>query len=244
MIEVCVDSFKSAMNAIEGGADRLEVCHNLVIGGTTPSIGLLCLIKEHYNIPCHILIRPRYGDFVYSEEEIIEMIEDIKLFKVHGANGFVIGALDIAGNLDRVTTQRLVEVAKPTYITFHRAFDQVQNPELCLEQLIDLGVDCILTSGQKSNAYDGRELIKELVRLANDCISIMPGAGITSFNFLEVKSYTAADIIHLSAKKIQEKKRPHLKVDVGIQGKNHQPIYVTDTEIVKIIKGLDEKIVK
>ncbi|WP_105616931.1 copper homeostasis protein CutC [Vallitalea okinawensis] len=244
MIEVCIDSFKSARNAVEGGADRLEVCHNLVIGGTTPSIGLLRLIKEHYDIPCHILIRPRYGDFVYSEEEILEMIEDIKLFKAHGADGFVIGALDKEGYLDKRALKRLIEVAKPTYITFHRAFDQVQSPELCLEELINLGVDCILTSGQMSNAYEGKELIKELVRLANGRISIMPGAGITTDNFMEIKQETTADFIHFSAKKVEEKKSPNLKVDVGLQGKKHQPIYITDTEIVKIIKELDEKIVK
>jgi len=175
ILEVCVDSIESAIAAINGGAERLELCANLVIGGTTPSIILFLRIKELSNIPIHVLIRPRYGDFCYTQNEINIMTDEIKMYKEAGADGVVIGALNPDGSLDMENMLKLCNIAKPMSITLHRAFDVCSNPYETLNKAKDLGVNTILTSGQKDKCIDGIDLIN---KLTDSQVDIMIGGGV------------------------------------------------------------------
>lgn len=177
VIEVCVDSVESAIAAQRGGADRVELCDNLLEGGTTPSAGAIALARRTLDIKLHVIIRPRGGDFCYSEVELAVMEHDIAVAKQLGADGVVIGVLRPDGTVDKARTQALIEQARPLSVTFHRAFDMTRDPYEALEDLIDLGVDRILTSGQAASALEGIDLIAELVRRAGKRIIIMPGGG-------------------------------------------------------------------
>jgi copper homeostasis protein len=176
-IEVCVDSVESAMAAERGGADRVELCDNLLEGGTTPSAGAIAIARERLKIKLQVIIRPRGGDFCYSDVEFAVMRHDVALAKQLGADGVVIGILTSDGEIDVARTRELIELARPLSVTFHRAFDMSRDPYRALEQLIELGVDRILTSGQEPSVIEGLDLIAELVRLAGDRVIIMPGGG-------------------------------------------------------------------
>ncbi|CAD5115852.1 unnamed protein product [Dimorphilus gyrociliatus] len=244
MLEVCIDSLESALIAFKNGADRLEVCSCLIVGGLTPTIGLVKLIKERVDIPIHVLIRPRQGDFVYNEEEVQTMIEDIKIFKELGVGGVVIGALTIEDGLDKSTIEKILKVADGLHLTFHRAFDQVKEPSEIVEQLIHYGFKTILTSGLKSTALEGIDLLKELLLNYGNRICIMPGSGINLNNFLTIKKHlTNITWFHLSSKKLKTKSLS-LKVDVGnkINGESdfQNQVYVTDGEQLRQIKDLDK----
>jgi copper homeostasis protein len=176
-IEVCVDTVESAMAAERGGADRVELCDNLLEGGTTPSAGAIAIARERLKIKLQVIIRPRGGDFCYSDVEFAVMRHDVALAKQLGADGVVIGILTSDGEIDVARTRELIELARPLSVTFHRAFDMSRDPYRALEQLIELGVDRILTSGQEPSVIEGLDLIAELVRLAGDRVIIMPGGG-------------------------------------------------------------------
>ncbi|MCC7306747.1 MAG: copper homeostasis protein CutC, partial [Acidobacteria bacterium] len=163
LLEVCVDSVESAFAAEKGGADRVELCDNLVEGGTTPSAGSIEAARERLSIKLHVIVRPRGGDFLYSDIELDVMKRDILTAKDLGADGVVIGVLNADGTIDREHTRELVEIARPMSVTFHRAFDMTREPFEAMETLIDLGIDRILTSGQEPGAEKGVELIRELV---------------------------------------------------------------------------------
>ena len=186
VLEVCVDSVESAIAAQEGGADRVELCDNLVEGGTTPSAGMIELTRKHISIALHVIIRPRGGDFCYSDIEFEIMKRDIEIAKQLGANGVVIGILNADGSVDTARTRTLIERARPLSVTFHRAFDMTRDPYQALEHLITLGVDRVLTSGQESSVLEGLDLISDLVQKAGDRIIIMPGGGITEWNIQKV----------------------------------------------------------
>lgn len=201
LIEVCANSLESALNAQKAGADRIELCSELGIGGITPSYGLLQAVKEHIHIPVRVLIRPRGGDFVYSDDEFKVMLNDIQSCFKLGFSGVVSGVLLPNFSIDLARTKQLVDVAKPMKFTFHRAFDWVVHPLLALEQLEQLGVDYILTSGQQSKAIQGIELLKTLNQKATTVI-LMPGSGINAdnahqFKLADFKSihFSAADFI-------------------------------------------------
>ncbi len=202
IVEVCANSFESALNAEAAGADRLELCTELAVGGMTPSHGLLQKVIDELSIPVNVLIRPRGGDFTYTDAEFDVMKRDIQFCKDIGCNGIVAGILsrNIGKDhtIDIERTKVLVELAKPLSFTFHRAFDWVANPQKALEQLATIGVDSILTSGQESTAEKGIELLTALKGSAADSILIMPGGGIHKKNILQFKS---ADFkaIHFSA---------------------------------------------
>lgn len=203
-LEICANSYQSAMNAQKAGADRIEFCSELSVGGITPSYGVLKKVSEEITIPVNVLIRPRSGHFYYSEEEFSLMKENIKLCKQLGFNGIVSGVLNIDNSIDITRTKELIELSKPLSFTFHRAFDCVSNPKKSLEILIELEVDSILTSGSREKAAQGIELLKELNQLANGKITILPGSGINSKN---VKLFKEAGFqeIHSSASKIISK---------------------------------------
>jgi len=194
--EACVGSYNEAVRAEKLGANRIEFCDNLSEAGTTPSFGNIKKAINSLKIPVMVIIRPRGGNFEYSEEEVEIMIEDIKICKELGAYGVVIGALK-GDKIDINTTKRLVEEAKPMQVTFHMAFDEIEDKKEAIDALVDLGVDRILTKGAASgNALIGRESIKDLIKYADDRIIIMPGKGVNKENRDYIMEYTGAKEIH------------------------------------------------
>ena len=167
ILEACVDSVESAMAAVEGGADRLELCGNLIIGGTTPGPWLFDEIRKRSDIRIHALIRPRFGDFCYTRYEIDILCEDIRTFRKLGADAAVIGALKPDGTLDVEAMKRMIDAAEDMSITLHRAFDVCRDPFEALETAKELGVNTILTSGQRKSAKEGVEILKQLALKAD-----------------------------------------------------------------------------
>lgn len=196
ILEVCCASIASALAAQEGGANRIELCDNLYEGGTTPSFGTLELVRECLDIEINVLVRPRGSDFVYSDEEMEIIRRDVQKCKEIGVNGIVIGFLNRDGNIDLERTGKIIELARPLSVTFHRAFDVCRDPFAALEELIELGVDRILTSGQKNMAPEGVDLIAELVEMAGDRVIIMPGAGLEPENIAEFHAKVGAKEYH------------------------------------------------
>jgi copper homeostasis protein len=194
LLEVCANSFQSAKNAQDAGAHRIELCENLEIGGVTPSQSLLKQVSEELNIPAFILIRPRGGDFVYSKNEFEVMKSNISLCKQLGFHGIVSGVLNTDLTIDIERTAELIALSKPLQFTFHRAFDELINPEESLEQLVNIGANRILTSGQEDTASEGIHLINTLNHLAKNRIIIMAGSGINADNALRFKSIGLKEI--------------------------------------------------
>ena len=204
LIEICANSFFSAFEAFKGGANRIELCQNLENGGTTPSAATIRLAVEKFQpggMAVFVLIRPRSGNFVYNDLEFEVMKKDIQFCKENHVDGVVIGLLNDKNEIDLERTSELIKLAKPMKVTFHRAFDFVQNPLAALEQIIELGAQRLLTSGQQTTALEGMDLIKKLINKAKDRIIVMPGSGINSSNILKLSKQTGAIEFHLSAKK-------------------------------------------
>lgn len=199
-LEICASSSYSAQVADSCGATRIELCQSLELGGTTPSYGLIKSILEKTKLGVYVLIRPRSGDFVYSKDELDEMKADIELCKNLGCSGVVIGALDKYGNVDVKKMGELISVAGSMTVVFHRAFDRCREPLENLQKIIDLGCKRVLTSGLKSTAYQGMDVIKELVDFSDGRIEIMPGAGVNEKNITELMHFTGAESVHSSAK--------------------------------------------
>lgn len=197
-LEICASSYQSAFNAQNAGADSIELCSELSVGGITPSYAVLKKVSKEINIPVHVLIRPRSGDFCYSETEFEIMKKDIQMCIKLGFNGIVSGVLNPDNTIDIKRTKELIEVSKPLSFTFHRAFDCVMHPKKALEELMDLKVNRILTSGQKEKAIDGIALLKELKIMAQNKLIILPGGGINATNVLLFKKAGFKEI-HTSA---------------------------------------------
>ena len=197
-LEICANSYQSAKNAQEAGAHRIELCQELSVGGITPSYGLLKQVIENLDIPVFVLIRPRGGNFVNSDDEFEIMKTDIQLCKEMGSDGIVSGVLNSDKTIDIKRTKELIELSKPLQFTFHRAFDEVLNPKEALEQLIDLGVERLLTSGQETTAEKGLELLQDLNEISNGRITILAGGGISVINALKFKAIGLKEI-HASA---------------------------------------------
>lgn len=195
--EVCCPTIKAVSKAVAAGADRIELCERLEVGGVTPSESLIKdALAVAGTVPVNVLVRPREGNFVYNEEEAGKMLESIGLCKVLGVNGVVIGALLPDGSVDMELMRRLAVVARPLGITFHRAFDECRDPFEALEDIISLGIDRLLTSGHCADAWEGRFILKELVGRAAGRIVIMPGCGITPANLPELAAITGATEFH------------------------------------------------
>ncbi|SMG06675.1 copper homeostasis protein CutC [Arenibacter troitsensis] len=186
IVEVCANSLESALNAQKAGADRIELCAELAVGGVTPSFGLLQLVKEYISIPVNVLIRPRSGDFTYSDLEFEIMKRDVALCRELGFNGIVSGVLSKGLTLDYERTKELIAASRPLEFTFHRAFDWVTDPVATLRQLQELQVDTILSSGQQNSSVEGMDLLNRLSKEFKDCV-IMPGGGIRDTNVVEFK---------------------------------------------------------
>lgn len=198
--EVAVDSLESALIAQDCGVDRVELCADLGIGGITPSLGALGATVERLRIPVHVMIRPRRGDFLYTDAEYETMGRDIELAKSAGAHGVVYGMLFANGDIDLARTGELSRLARPLSVTFHRAFDMCRDPLAALAALTDLGVDTLLTSGQARTAEAGAALIADLAARAAGRIAIMPGAGINAGNIRRIADKTGARTFHFSAR--------------------------------------------
>lgn len=200
-IEVVIDSVQSAIAAQKGGASRVELCDNLFEGGTTPSAGCIEITRKYTNIGLFVMIRPRGGDFCYSDIEFEQMEKDIQVSKSLGANGVVFGILTPDGKIDKPRTAKLAGLAYPMQVTFHRAFDMTADPMQALQDLIELKtVHRILTSGQEATAFEGSELISKLIRKAAGRIIVMPGAGVNERNISKIRSITGASEFHVSGR--------------------------------------------
>lgn len=197
IIEICLESVESVIAAEKGGADRVELCSDLFEGGLTPTIGTVKTALKKSNIKINAMIRPRGGDFCYSDEEFEVMKEDIKAFKETGINGIVFGILTPEGDIDVKRSKEIIELARPLAVTFHRAFDMTRDPYKSLEELIELGVDRVLTSGQEATVPEGADLLEELVQIAVDRIIVMPGCGITERNFPKLRDKIKAKEYHI-----------------------------------------------
>lgn len=196
IFEACVGSYKDAKKALSLGAHRIELCDNLIEGGTTPSYGTISMTCKNVDLPIMVIIRPRGGDFLYTKEEIEIMKIDIKMCKELGVYGIVIGILDRNNNIDKVRLKELIEEAKPLNITFHMAFDEIEDKSRALKELIDLKVHRVLTKGGHENAFKGKEVIKSLIKEGGGKIVILPGGGVTRDNYKELKEYTGAVEFH------------------------------------------------
>jgi copper homeostasis protein len=200
-LEICADSIESAIIAQESGANRIELCENLPEGGTTPGPGKIYSTRSNLDITLNVLIRPRGSDFLYTDPEFDIMRREIEICGEAGVDGVVFGILLRDGNIDIERTARLVELASPMEVTFHRAFDLSLDPEKGLEDIINTGAARILTSGHKNKAIEGADLIASLVGLAGSRIIIMPGSGINETNIANIASITKASEFHLTGRK-------------------------------------------
>ena len=186
--EVCVESFNEAIKAIDGGANRIELCENLTSGGTTPSYGTIKKCLDKLNVPVMVMIRPRGGDFNYSQEEFEIMQEDILICKDLGVKGVVFGILNDAGNIDEERTKLLVQLSRPMQVTFHKAIDVAQNILESLVLLKELGVERILSSGGKKTALEGQKVLNQMIELASPQMQIIVAGKVTYENLEEIKS--------------------------------------------------------
>lgn len=199
-LEICVDSAVSALNAQSAGADRIELCDNLSEGGTTPGYGMIISARNNLSIGIHVLIRPRGGDFLYSDTEYDIMRRDIELCGENGIDGIVTGILLPDGTIDVERTARLIEFAYPMTATFHRAFDMCADPVRGIEDVIATGASRLLTSGQQNKALDAVELIRQLVIQAGERLIVMPGGGIDETNAAQIITATKAKELHLTGR--------------------------------------------
>ncbi len=196
LVEAAVDTFAGALSAQAAGAHRIELCGPLHDGGTTPSAGLIARCADELLVSVHVLIRPRTGNFVYTEDETLIMSKDIAIAKELGVDGVVIGALTPEGDVDAGTMSELIAIASPMRIGFHRAFDQVRDQDEALELLVSLQVDHILTSGGAPTAMEGAGRIRQLVERAGDRIDIIAGGSVTKANAADLVKKTGVHTIH------------------------------------------------
>ncbi len=239
-IEICVDSAAGAFAAERAGADRVELCDNLLEGGTTPSAGSIKMARRALQIGLQVIIRPRGGDFLYDETEMGVMREDIRVAKDLGADGVVIGCLTSEGEIDKPRTQELIELARPMNVTFHRAFDMCRDPQKGLEDLVALGVNRVLTSGQESTCLEGLELLAALQKQAGGRIIVMPGGGITPRNIQKIVAGTGVTEIHLSARSSVESGMKYRNSRVYMGGTLRPPEFSWKATDENIVRGIVE----
>ena len=243
-VEVCVDSAQSALAAQQGGAHRVELCDDLVEGGTTPSAGAIELICARLAIPVCVMIRPRGGDFLYSDLEFAIMRRDVEVAQRLGAAGVVFGLLNPDGTVDEARVAELIALARPLSVTFHRAFDMTREPFAALDRLIALGVDRVLTSGQERSAVEGLDLLTALVERAGDRIVIMAGGGVNARNLERVVARSGVREVHIA---------PRVDVESGMEFRNpntfmgaafrppEYAIRVIDADAVRACVGLAQR---
>lgn len=239
IVEVCAFSLESCIAAEKGGAKRIELCSSIYEGGTTPSAGLIQLAKERVSIEIHAMIRPRGGDFCYSDDEISVMEADIRMVKQCGCEGVVLGILQKDGRVNVSQTKALVALAKPMQVTFHRAIDMTPDYLESLEDIIETGCHRILTSGQKNTVLEGMEAIKILVNQAKDRIEIMVGSGINAHN-AKLLLHTGVNALHLTGKSSRDSEMVYRKKGIAMGGLSEVPEYeVVYSDFMKIRAVVD-----
>lgn len=232
ILEVCCGDIESVRAAKEGGADRVELCCALSEGGLTPSYGQLTMALD-LEIPVNILLRPRRGDFCYSDDEVEMMVNDICVARERGANGIVIGALTPDGGIDVDAMKRMLDRSAGMMVTFHRAFDMCRDPEEALETLIMLGCDNVLTSGLKCNALEGAENLRRLVELADGRINIMAGCGVTPENVEDIIRIGGVQAVHSTCSKVVESLMTYRRQDVNMGNVEDEYLRKT-TDVAKV----------
>lgn len=240
--EICANSADSCVAAQQGGAQRVELCAAMPEGGTTPSYGEICIARKLIDIRLHVIIRPRGGDFLYSPVELDIMEEDIRMARQAGADGVVFGCLTPDGELDKAAMKRLMKASEGLSVTFHRAFDYVKNPSEVMEELIEMGVDRILTSGQQPTALQGTALLQKLVEQAAGRIIIMPGCGVNETNIAELAARTGASEFHFSARENKQSRmqlrNPALSMGGTVTIDEYQLPVTTPTRVRNTIQAL------
>ena len=237
-IEICVDSVAGALAAERGGADRVELCDNLLEGGTTPSAGCVKVARRGLKIGLQVIIRPRGGDFLYDDTEMEVMRQDIQMAKDWGADGVVIGCLTDEGDIDQARTAELIQLARPMSVTFHRAFDMCRDPVKGLEELIGLGVNRVLTSGQEATCLEGLDLLTVLQKQAAGRIIVMPGGGITPRNIQKIVTSTGVSEVHLSARSTIESRMHYRNSRVYMGGTLRPPEFSWKTTDENVVRGV------
>lgn len=234
-LEIIGFNIESCIAAQQAGAHRIELCDNPSEGGTTPSYGFIKAAREKLFIELYVMIRPRGGDFMYSDDEFKIMKADVEMCKELGCNGIVIGLLKKDGSVDKERCKELVGLAYPLGVTFHRAFDRAKEPIHALEDIIEIGCERILTSGQQPKAVDGTQIIKELILQADDRISIMPGSGVNAENIISIAESTGATEFHSSAGIFTESKMNYKSLSMN---ESLRHITVNKDEIIRMVKLL------
>ncbi|MFZ2907101.1 MAG: copper homeostasis protein CutC [Cyclobacteriaceae bacterium] len=242
-IEIVVYNIESALKAQEGGADRIELCDNPGEGGTTPSAGTIDIVRKYLNIQIYVMIRPRGGDFCYSDEEFLSMKKDIETCKYLGVDGVVFGILKPNGTIDQARCTELISLAHPMKATCHRAFDMARDPFEALEECIKVGFERILTAGQQAKAILGVELIDHLIQKSNGRIAIMPGSGVNENTVAEIISGTKATEIHFSATAFRQSEMKYRNAAIAGMGSEEGSEFnlrTVDPARVKNIRALAE----
>ena len=242
VLEVCVDSVDSAVSAARGGAMRLELCADLMVGGTSPDEDLFRMVREQVPVPIRVLLRPRGGDFLYSENEFALLCRQVKRFAALGADGIVIGVLTPAGDLDEERMAKLISLAGGCGITLHRAFDVCRDPFAALETAVRLGVDTILTSGQQASCTEGAPLLRELVEKAGERVQILVGAGVNAAVIRDLQPKTGANAFHLSAKRVENSRMQFRRenVPMGLPGLSEFSLWRCDEQAVRAARAAFE----
>lgn len=235
---------ESAIEAQKGGANRIELCSALVIGGLSPSKVLFEEVKKHVNLRVHVLIRPRFGDFCYTDYEHEIIKNEIRMFKELGADGVVVGTLNPDGSLDLERMKELVEAAGDMSITLHRAFDMCKNPIQTLEEVKTLGIHTVLTSGQKNSCIYGTDLLKHLVQEAGNKVDILIGGGVDASVIQELYEETKATSFHMSGKITLDSEMKYRKEDVnmGIASMSEYQVWRTSAKRVRAAKHILESL--
>jgi copper homeostasis protein len=238
IIEIATSDFTTTKSAVEGGADRIELCANLAEGGTTPSYGTIKKCRETFAVSLYPIIRPRGGDFLYTTEEFEIMLQDVKLYKQLGCDGVVIGLLGADGSIDIKRTAALIEAAYPLGITFHRAFDRCKDPFVALEQLIEIGCERILTSGQKPSVADGIELVAKLNTAAGGRIIIMPGSGVRKENIQLLAEKTGCLEFHSSLRGKEQSKMDFIHTAFADSAESYSNNAIVPSDVMALRQAL------
>jgi copper homeostasis protein len=240
-LEICVDSVESAVAAARGGAQRVELCSALGEGGVTPSAGLIRAVRQAVSIDVFVMIRPRGGDFVYTDLDFAVMCDDVRDAKAMGVNGIAVGLLTADGNIDTERTRQLIELTRPLQVTFHRAFDLTQDLHRSLEDIIAAGADRVLTSGGEATAIRGSSCIAKLREQAGDRLRIMAGGGIRESNVSRLVKQTGVRDVHTSLNSLipSAHHNGNSRVRIGLPGGEYARFLVTESDVRTIHAALE-----
>nr|WP_086937650.1 copper homeostasis protein CutC [Thaumasiovibrio occultus] len=227
-IEVCIDNLESLHTAQQAGATRIELCASLEVGGITPSFGLMKQAARHATIPVYAMIRPRQGDFLFSDDDMAQMVDDIAAARHAGLQGVVIGCLTANGHIDMAQCRQLVDAANGMGITFHRAIDQCVDFRAALDDIMALGCERVLTSGLAVSADKGTDVLREMVDYCGNRLSIMAGAGVNAANVSQIVNATGVREVHLSGKTLRPSYMTNYSTAATMGGVDDFAIPVTD----------------